>query len=68
MRQGKTYHKASINTNRHAQHTEQICDLINVIAQSTGPANADVLLKEWTEGVKDTPSKWKNEDVVVWEG
>jgi hypothetical protein len=63
----KTYHKASINSNRYPQHTKQVRNLVNIITQSARPSDANMLLKEWTKGVNDTVSQGKDEYVIVWE-
>lgn len=30
--EAKTYHKAAVNSNCYAQHTEQVCNLVHIVA------------------------------------
>lgn len=60
-------HKASIDTNSHSQHAEEISNLVCSITKSRWPSKTDVVLQEWTDGIEDAIRKRDIENVVVWE-
>jgi len=57
--------EASVHTNRKTKAHEDERNLIDIVAQSTRPANADVSLQEWTERVCDAVNKRIDEDVAA---
>lgn len=61
------HHEASIDTNGHSQHAEEISDLVCSITKSRWPPNTDIVLQNWTDGIEDAVCKRDIENVVIWE-
>jgi hypothetical protein len=61
------HHKAAIDTDRQSQAREHERNLVDAVAQSAGPAEADASLEDRTQRVDDAEQERQDEDVLVGE-